>query len=331
MKETRNLRCPSLPPELWIRILAYHTDLTHLWMVCRHVSSHFRAYTEQVFADTVLRNTNIDFHLDRYNLGGKSKRPEVPTSFARFEPGIKLENGDRAKTLVCFQDHRKKSEIASGRKKEYIRIMERWESNVKAWRPEMPNYTIRIGDIINDTELPDLSIDVAARQIRFDWRHALTLFFREQALLRTLRAKWEAESRTKMEINKKRLANCEHLTADDYPVTQSVAEVEIGKHIRRKRLKEHYIADERMVWAIGSLDRFENHSSSYGSSRAFKLNPDLPGTGIGEKFFGSVNLVQELYLDEWSCMHRIDTKLEHMKLEEEFPRFSVPPPDLKQE
>jgi hypothetical protein len=44
-----------------------------------------------------------------------------------------------------------------------------------------------------------------------------------------------------------------------------------------------------------------------------------------------VNLVQELYLDEWSSMHRIDTKVEHVKGEEEFPRYSVPPPDLKDE
>ncbi|KAK7184515.1 hypothetical protein DPSP01_013939 [Paraphaeosphaeria sporulosa] len=331
MKETRTPLCPSLPPELWIRILIYHTDLTHLWTVCRNVSSQFRSYTEQVFADSALRNMNIDFHLEKYNLGGKSKRPEVPTTFARFVPGLKLENGDKDKALVCFQDHRKKSEIAGGRKKEYNRIMERWESNVNEWKPEMPNYTVRIGNTVNDTELSGLSIDIATRQIEFNWRHTLTLFFREQALFRFLRARWEAESEKTMEINKKRLANREHLTADDYPMPRALAEVEIRKHIRRKRLREHYITNERMVWAIGSLRCFENHSSSSGSSRAFKLNPDLPGSGIGEKFFGSVNLVQELYLDEWSCMHRIDTKIEHMKGEEEFPRYSVPPPDLKKE
>jgi hypothetical protein len=316
MAEAHSPQCPSLPPELWIRILTYNTDLTHLWTVCRDVSSQFRAYTEQVFAESVLRNMSVDFHLEKYNLGGKSKRPEVPTSFARFVHGIKLENGEREKMLVCFQDHRKKSEIASGRKKEYDMIMERWESNVKAWKPEMPNYTIRIGNFVNDTQLSALSIDVASRRIEFDWRRTLTLFFREQVLLRFLRSKWEAESEKTME---------------DYPMPRAAAETEMRKQIRRKRLREHYMKDDQMVWAIGSLERFENHSSTYGSSRAFKLNPDLPGTGIGEKFFGSVNLVQELYLDEWSCMHRIDTKIEHMKGEEEFPRYSVPPPDLKKE
>jgi hypothetical protein len=34
---------------------------------------------------------------------------------------------------------------------------------------------------------------------------------------------------------------------------------------------------------------------------------------VGEKWFGSVNLVQELYLDEWSCMHRIDLRSEEVR------------------
>lgn len=331
MVEKRTPHCSSLPPELWIRILYYNTDLTHLWTVCRHVSSHFRAYTEQVFADSVIRNMYIDFHLEKYNLGGKSKRPEVPTSYARFVPGIKLEDGRRDKTLVCFQDHRRKSQIAGGKKKDYNRIMERWEGNVQGWKPQMPNYTIRIDNIVNDTELPGLSIDIATRQIQFDWRRALTLFFREEALFQFLRSNYQTESETIMEKNKERLAKGEHLMADDYPMSRAAAEVEMRKQVRRKRLKEHNSGNDQMVWAIESLKQFENHSSSYGSSKALKLNPDLPGAGVGERYFGTVHLVQELYLDEWSCMHRIDTKVEHLKSEEEFPRYSVPPPDLKKE
>lgn len=331
MSSPRLPHCPSLPPELWIRILSYNTDLTHLWTACRHVSSLFRAYTEQVFAESVLRTMQIDFHLEKYNLGGKSKRPEVPTSYARFVLGTKLEDGGTDRSLVCFQDHRRKSEVAGGRKKEYDRIMERWASNVRAWKPEMPNFTIRIGSLVNDSELPGLSIDVATRAIHFDWRRAFTLFFREEALLRFLRARWLAESEDAMKRNNDRLAKGELLTVDDYPVSRAAAEDEMRKQIRRKRLREHYAGNKRMVWAIGSLKCFENSSSGAGSSKAFKLNPDLPGTGIGERYFGSTPLVQELYLDEWSCMHRIDTKLEHIKGEEEFPRYSVPPPELKKE
>lgn len=97
--------------------------------------------------------------------------------------------------------------------------------------------------------------------------------------------------------------------------------------MRRKRLKGWYEGDEEMLWAIESLACFEQgggsgHAdgeraasavSTRGShhhqiSRDFRLNPDLPGARLGEKWFGSVYLVQELYLDEWSCMHRIDMK-----------------------
>lgn len=329
MAGTRTPRCPSLPPELWIRILTYHTDLTHLWAECRHVSSLFRAYTEQAFADSVIRNTYIDFHLEKYNLGGKSKRPEVPTSYSQFQLGLKLENGERDKAVVCFRDHRRISEVAGGRRKEYNRIMERWESNVREWKPQMPNYTVRIGTIVNDTELPGLSVDITSREIQFDWRQMFTLFFREQKLLQILRSKWQAKSEAKIVDNQKRLAKGEHLLPTDYPLPLAAAEIEMRKDIRRKRLKQYYAENDEMVWAIDSLKHFENHGASGGSGKAFKVNPDLPGAGIGEKYFGSVNLVQELYLDEWSCMHRIDTKSEHVKGEEPFPRYSVPPPDLR--
>lgn len=331
MPETHQPQCPPLPPELWIRILSYYSDLTHLWTACRHVSHNFCAYVEQVFVESVLRNTYIDFQLEKYNLGGKSKRPEVPTSFDRFELGLKLEGGGREKTQAWFRDWRRKSDVAGGKKKDYDRMMERWENNVDGWRPEMPNYTIRVGNVVNDTPIPNLSIDVRSRGISFDWRNMFTLFFREQALLRTLKSKWEVSTEERMRSNSKRIAKGEKLSAADYPLPWAAAEIELRKEIRRKRLKEYYATNEEMVWAIESLKHFENHGSSGGSGRAFTLNPDLPGAGLGEKWFGSVNLVQELYLDEWSCMHRIDTKAEHIKGEEVFSRYSCPPPELKEE
>jgi hypothetical protein len=331
MLETHTAHCPSLPPELWIRILTYNIDLTHLWTTCRHVSHTFRAYTEQVFAESVIRNTYIDFQLEKYNLGGKSKRPEIPTSFERFELGIKREDGGRDRTLVWFKDKRRKSEIAGGKKKEYDRIVGRWADNVKGLEAQMPNYTIRIGGLVNDTALPELGMQVADREISFDWRKMFTLFFREQALLRNLKAAWQTDTEAKIKSNNQRLAKGEKLCVADYPSPWPVAEIEIRKQIRRKRLAEHYADNEEMVWAIGSLKHFENHGASSGSGKAFKLNPDLPGAGLGEKWIGSVNLVQGLYLDEWSCMHRIDTKVEHVVGAEFFPRYSVPPPDLKEE
>lgn len=324
MSECREPQCAPLPPELWIRILSYNTDLAHLWTACRHVSRTFSAYTEQVFAEYIIRNTYIDFQLEKYNLGGKSKRPEIPTSFSHFVFGTDSDGGGRVKTLACFKDKRRKSDIGGGRKKEYDKIMERWESNVRNWKPEMSNYTIRIGSLVNDTALPNLRIDIAKRSISFDWRLMYTLFFREQALIRTLKARWKRETEARVKANNERVAKGEKLLITDYPVVWAVAGVEARKEIRRKRLKEHYADSEEMLWAVDSLKHFENHGASSGSVKAFKLNPDLPGAGVGEKWFGSVRLVQELYLDEWSCMHRIDTKLEHLKEDEEVMRYASP-------
>ncbi|KAF2245607.1 hypothetical protein BU26DRAFT_71780 [Trematosphaeria pertusa] len=319
MATPRSPQCPSLPPELWIRILSYNTDLTHLWTTCRQISHSFRAYTEQVFAESVLRDTHIDFQLEKYNLGGKSKRPEIPTSFSHFELGAKLHGGGRDKSVAWFKDKRKKGDVAGGAAgMAYKRVMQRWEENVRGWKPEMPHYTIRVGSVVNDTALPNLTINIADREIGFDWRRMFQLFFREQQRLRILKQKWHSSTAAQIQRNNARLAKGEKLAAADYPPPWPAAEVEIRKEVRRARLKEHYKHDEEMLWAIDSLAHFENHGAVGGSGTAFKINPDLPGAGVGEKWFGSVNLVQGLYLDEWSCMHRTDTKVEHLRGEGEY-------------
>lgn len=75
------------------------------------------------------------------------------------------------------------------------------------------------------------------------------------------------------------------------------------------RLKEHYHANAEMVWAIESLRYFEKADSSKWSSTSPQMLPHLPGAGLGEPWFGSTNIVQELYLDECSSMNRIDTQM----------------------
>ncbi|PVH93793.1 hypothetical protein DM02DRAFT_694939 [Periconia macrospinosa] len=313
----RTLQCPSLPPEIWIRILTFNTDLTHLWTRCRHVSHSFRAYTEYVFSNRVIRDTYIDFHLEKYNLGGKGKRPEIPTSFSHFE------KKKDEKHVVHFTDKRTKSQIVSGMKKEYVKIMDRWRSNVTTRKPQLPNYTIHIDNsssssssnhtpLVNDTALPDLTIDIQRRSVSFDWREMYTLFFREQALFAHLKHNWDTTTSALLQTNNARIARGEKLRIADYPQPWTAASVELRKQIRRKRLLSHYADNAEMAWAVQSLAHFENHNKGVPTMMV-KLNPDLPGAGIGERWFGSVSVVQELYLDEWSSLHRIDTKVEHVK------------------
>src|SRR5436305_686445 len=123
--------CPSLPPELWIRILAHHHDLNHLWSTCRRVSSIFQAYVEQVFAEKHLRRTCIDFNLEKYNLGGKSRRPEIPTSFHRFS---------KDKRRAYFKDSR--NEDALGSEELLEATKKRWSEQMKESKVECPHYTI---------------------------------------------------------------------------------------------------------------------------------------------------------------------------------------------
>jgi hypothetical protein len=306
----RESLCPSLPAEVWINVFRYHTDLAHLWNVVRRVSPTLRACVEHAFGEHFLKEIHIDFQLEKYNLGGKSKRPEVSTRLARRGKG-------KDKLTAWFKDERPDiGSVKTEGKKErehYHKVTRRWEENVKNCKAEMPNYTISIGDLVNDTSLPDLSIDVATREINFNWKDMLQLFFREQERLRILKDEWHIKTAKKIQANNARLKKGEKLMPTDYPPPWSTAEAEIRKEIRRARLKQHYRDDEQMVWAIDSLKHFEQYGAATGNTKALKLNPDLPGAGLGERWFGSMNLVQELYLDEWSSMHRIDTKVEHIR------------------
>ena len=166
--------------------------------------------------------------------------------------------------------------------------MKRWEDNIQKLKPELPNYTIRIGNMINDTALPGLSVDVKSREIKFEWRKALDLFFREETHRETLWARWKAEGGLPLHTGRE---------PDD-----EIVRFEMRRRTRRARLREAYARDEQMLWAIASLQHF-----SLGLNAT--LLPDLPGAGLGEKWFGSVNRVQELYLDETSCFNRIQARL----------------------
>lgn len=308
----RESRCADLPPEVWINIFSYHTDPAHLYNVCRRISSTLRWCAESAFAEYFLSRVHIDFQLEKYNLGGRSKRPSIPVTFARL--GKRNE-----KETVWFKDKRPKNTVCDAKGKQaqvqYDKMMSRWEENVDNWRPEMPNYTISVCGLVNDTALPGLEIDLEEREIRFEWRKMLHLFFREHERLHALKALWQTRTTAQIRRNNARLAKGEKLMPADYPLPWSTAETEIQKVVRRARLKEYYEDNERMLWAIDSLKRFEQHGGGNGGGGNGRVDPDLPGAGLGEKWFGSVNVVQELYLDEWSCMHRIDMRTEHLRSE----------------
>ncbi|KAF1912858.1 hypothetical protein BDU57DRAFT_521417 [Ampelomyces quisqualis] len=302
--------CKALPPEIWIRVFSHHTDPAHLWLVCRRISPALRACAEHAFAAYFLCLVQIEFQLEKYNLGGKSKRPVVPVVFDRVG---KLEEKEK----VWFKDKRPVSAVCEDKGQkgriQFQKTMQRWEENVKQRKAEMPNYTITISGMVNDTDLPDLEIDVEKHEVCFQWKKMLHLFFREHEQIGLLKDLWQVQTTQQIRENNARLAKGEHLMPADFPPPWSTAEAEMRKRVRRARLKEYYRDDELLLWAIESLKYFEQYGAASGANKALKLDPKLPGVGLGEKWFGHVHVVQELYLDEWSCMHRIDTQIGHLR------------------
>jgi hypothetical protein len=295
--------CPSLPPEIWINIFSHCHDLSHLWNTCRRVSPTLKACAERAFGAFHLKHVQIEFQLDKWNLGGK-RGPHEPAITLEFE---RLGKGEE-ESVAWFSGHFCGHKAVKGVKKDKTEevIMKRWLENVKNRKPELPNYTISVGSMVNDTHIPGLLVGSEGYKAQLEWRRMLKLFFREQARLEELKAAWQDRKSSDRDARKAKKSKTASI--EIAPSWQD-AEADIRRDIRRMRLKEYYHANAEMVWAIDSLRYFEKADSSKWSSTSPQMLPHLPGAGLGERWFGSTNIVQELYLDECSSMNRIDTQM----------------------
>lgn len=297
--------CPSLPPEIWISIFSYCHDLPHLWNTCRRVSRTLKACAERAFSGNHLGSVHIEFMLDRHNLGGK-RGPHEPAITLQFE---RIGKGSEA-GIAWFSGHFRGHKIVDPwmRDKTKAVIMQRWHENVEKRKPELPNYTITIGNMVNDTDIPGLVVDPTEYKMRLEWRSMLELFFREQAQLEDLRCKQLSSQASRHDASSTARKAKARKPAATAPSSQHALDAETRKAARRARLKAHYHTNAEMLWALDSLQHFEATDSAKWSSEAPAMLPHLPGAGLGERWFGSTNLVQELYLDECSSLNRIDTQ-----------------------
>lgn len=310
----RSSLCPSLPPEIWITIFCNCHDLSHLWNTCRHVSPTLKACAERAFSTHHLSHVQIEFLLDRHNLGGKRgpHEPAITLGFERVGKGH--EEG-----VAWFTGHFRGHKVVDAGMRDRTEgvIMQRWHENVRNRKPELPNYTISIGGMVNDTHIPDLVIENEGYKVRLGWRGMLDMFFREQARLEHSKEKrgYQHPSASPTEAVNKAKGRKPATTA----LTSSWHDTEsdVRRDIRRARLIEHYSTNAEMIWAIGSLKYFEKADSAKWSSASPQMLPHLPGAGLGERWFGSTNVVQELYLDECSSMNRIDTQMRAVIKEKE--------------
>ena len=298
----REASCPSLPPEIWINIFRFCHDLSHLWHACRRISPTLKACAERAIGEHFLDEIQIEFMLDRHNLGGK-RGPHEPAITLDFERLGKGDDTHAAWFSGHFRGHRVVEAAMTDKTKTVI--MQRWHENIERRKPELPNYTISIGDMVNDTHIPGLVVDDEEYRMRFDWHGMLKLFFREQAELEELKAEWEDEHLPRP-LRRSKGSKASSISPS---VSLQDAGVDARRNIRRKRLKEHYRDNAEMLWAIDSLRYFEKADSTKWSSTSPQMLPHLPGAGLGERWFGSTNVVQELYLDECSSMNRIDMRM----------------------
>lgn len=298
--------CPSLPPEIWINIFSFCHDLSHLWHTCRRISPTLKACAERAIGEDFLRDVRIEFMLDRHNLGGK-RGPHEPAITLEFE---RLGKGAETST-AWFTGHFRGHKIvdAGMRDKTKAVIMQRWHENVERRKPELPNYTISIGNMVNDTRIPGLIVDAEDYKMQLDWRGMLQLFFREQARLEDLKAEWQDDHPSSHQSIARRKIKGSKASSMEPSSSWPDNEADFRRNIRRARLKEHYHDNAEMIWAIDSLEYFEKADSAKWSSTSPRMLPHLPGAGLGERWFGSTNVVQELYLDECSSMNRIDTQM----------------------
>jgi hypothetical protein len=274
------------------------------------VSSTFGAYTEQVFAEYVLRDTHIAFTLEKYNLGGKSRRPEVAVEFARFSADkrvafFRVRKGDGEGVLMGGKGGERQRKWRQRLGIPEKSVMERWEERVKGSRPEMPNYTIRIGDMVNDTALPGLFFDAETKEVGVEWRGMFRGFFREQERFGVLKTRWMAQ----VAQNVLKMERGEKILVESMHPPWSVAESQIRRDVRRKRLRDYYDeqGNKEMVWAVDSLECYEDLRRDDGG--VMRSLAEIPGAGLGERWFGSSYWVQALHMDESDCLHRIDCKI----------------------
>jgi hypothetical protein len=202
--------CPYLPPELWQRILSQHTDPTQLWTVGRQVCSAWRSGIPKLFAKKYLEDPamiSLHFDLGRVGCEGRISDMVVDMVFDRYE-------GDDTKARCVFAENplttgaiirylseagqrayeRKKS--ARLRKKMAVYLgssangdpaaatVAKKSARGRRARFDLPPYQIRIKSKANDTELPNLKLNLQNNrtEVSFEWHGMFAAFFSEAAL-----------------------------------------------------------------------------------------------------------------------------------------------------
>ncbi|KAE8447021.1 hypothetical protein EG329_011155 [Mollisiaceae sp. DMI_Dod_QoI] len=192
--------CPTLPNELWIRVLRSldtDDDLSFIWITCRHVCSVFKDASESVFLEKLLPKLRIDFQLGDYlpPMRGGRRQSALPLS-CEFEFQHLSEDNNTATLCVDKEMPDELKPITRKRMRESMA-----ESHL-----EIPLHIIQIRRDINDGPISGLSIDYDKLELSCNWREVFTAFYGEEFLYHKLltqavagRESWLAELKAKVD------------------------------------------------------------------------------------------------------------------------------------
>lgn len=191
-EESRELRCPPLPLEVWECIIAQIDAKYHprTWLNIRRVSHLLKAATEHIFATEHLPQSRIEFRPLVLREASLSRNPEVIQIQLSFE-GLS-DNGNRAifTSKNGFHDLKSigvSSHAHGANKTVYDAFLHRWNELGRPYtqtRPSIedlcfPNHCFVLYRDVNDTELPGVQIDLKRVTVSFLWKQMLSIFYGE--------------------------------------------------------------------------------------------------------------------------------------------------------
>ncbi|GME25369.1 hypothetical protein GTA08_BOTSDO02129 [Neofusicoccum parvum] len=208
------MRAPPLPLELWTRIIT-HLPLRHLartWFALRSCSRLLRAAAEEAYLTRhVAGGTSLVFDALGYDAKHLAEREGLCEEVGKFAMPFRFKRVDgEDRGRVVFGVDWEEAGVWTGRRgvgggrnfdawvqavRWYVEGRagrmgeERWAGRCRVGRggvgrPDCPVYTVVVGRVVNDTELPGLEVDFEEMEVTFEWRGMLDRLLGEEEAIR---------------------------------------------------------------------------------------------------------------------------------------------------
>lgn len=179
-----------LPREIWSKVLN-HVNPTTLCMTVRRVNKMLKEVAEQTLREKHVKRTKIFMDMGRAYLtsmndddeeGGGQHYFELNFGFLRFDTNHP--------EFVIFIDKArqkqrrlKKKKLTNFEKAYNKATLEDWKDRMSSYEQDFskPPWCIIVDHTINDTELPQYTVNYEKGEIRFNWMKMFECFCREYA------------------------------------------------------------------------------------------------------------------------------------------------------